>query len=396
MTARRLAFVILLACAAPCLIATSASAQPIALETTLLWYGPDPAQELALIRPADRSAGPLPTLLLAHGGLWQTGSHASLDPTCEAIVEASGGTLACASMSYRLSMDLGGMCAPEANRPDTYGEQVRDMASAMATLQHDASSHGLDPHRFFVGGHSAGGHLAQLLNLRFDAFAPPCPPGAICPPPIGAIGLEGIYDIRAWDAYDAAYWSGAFFCATRRAFGTGPQYEGPCYDATFTSDYCWDVGAPRFVAADAARFGAAPSGDVLLIHSPGDLAVDPAEATRFAATLASTFPTLDVRVFTDGSCGTGDHGAVVTEPALVQCVTDFVLEKSAAPSVPLSPWLSVCGTAVALAAAGVRRAREASAMAGASRPPRSVPQQPLRVAAVHEADERELHAVAEQ
>jgi hypothetical protein len=351
-----LAAVVLTAALLP-LAAAPVRAQPIPLEQIAIPYGPEAVQQVTLIRPVDSAPAPRPTLVLAHGGLWQQGNASALFATCEAIVQASGGALACASAGYRLSLDLGGACAPEAGRPDTYPDQARALAAAMARLQIDGPALGLDPHRFFVGGHSAGGHLAQLLNLRFDTFAAECPPGAACPPPVGAGGLEGIYDVRVWDAHNTSYWGGAFFCATRRAFGTGPMFEGPCYDASYPDEFCWDVGSPRYLAANAARFGATPSGDVLLIHSPGDLAVDIAEATLFGSALQSAFPALDVRVAVDGSCGTLDHGDVLLEQALIDCVSDFVLEKSATAVVPLAPWVSLGALGVALGASGVWRRR---------------------------------------
>ena len=45
-----------------------------------------------------------------------------------------------------------------------------------------AALYGLDPAAIWVGGHSAGGHLAHLLNLRWSDFEPPgARPGR--PPP---------------------------------------------------------------------------------------------------------------------------------------------------------------------------------------------------------------------
>lgn len=296
----------------------------MSVEIIELSYGADPAQALDLFFPQPRPAEPMATVVLAHGGLWQAGDKLALANLCEALVETSGGTLACASINYRLSSSLGGAC--EGAGVDTYAQQVADLASAYALLQAQARTRGLDPTRMHVGGHSAGGHLAHTLNLRWSEFSAACTNG--CTPPAGAIGIEGIYDIAAWDAYDAQFWNGSFVCATRKAFGGAPESATPCIDAQHQAP-CWQLGSPTVLAQQSAALRLAPVGDALMIHSPGDDWVDIAEAPNFATALSAAFPNLSVIASYDGTCGSASHDNVLDEPALASCIVNFVTSNGA-------------------------------------------------------------------
>ncbi len=322
-----------------------------AVQVTQLAYGPDAAQQLDLYTPDVLPPEPMPTVLLAHGGLWQTGARSALATLCNNIVSRSGDTLACASMDYRLSQNLGGSCAGTGT--DTYLDQTGDMALAYALLQSQADTYGLDPLRMHVGGHSAGAHLAHTFNLRWAELSQPCTRPEGCPPALGAIGFEGIYDIPAWDAYDAAFWNGNFACATRKAFGAPGLSPAACLDAQL-GERCWDAGSPRYLVQHAAALGTAPVGDALVIHSPGDNWVDIAEATNFGAALSAAFPELDVVTVTDGSCATGQHNAPLTQTALADCIIDFVeLRFPAEVAVPVFSPVGVGLLGIALVVTGV-------------------------------------------
>ncbi len=294
---------------------------PLTVEVVTLAYGNDPAQELDLYLPSVLPREPLPTLVLAHGGLWQSGDRSALASLCSQIVLGSGGTRACASIDYRLSQDLGGTCM--GGGPDTYEGQLADFAAAFVKLQTDAAGLGLDPTRMFVGGHSAGGHLAQVLNLRWAEFVEPCPDPLECPPAIGAIGIEGIYAIAAWDAYDQAFWNGSFACATRKAFGDSPDSPQACVDDEFARP-CWDVGSATYLATHAVELGIVAVGNALMIHSPGDDWVDIAEASTLGAALDSAFPAISTIVSIDGTCAVGSHNELLEEAALAACLLAFV------------------------------------------------------------------------
>jgi acetyl esterase/lipase len=296
----------------------------VTIETTTLSYGGNGAQSLDLYMPQEPPNVPMPTVVLAHGGLWQSGDKSALDTLCRNVVLQSGGTQACASINYRLSQNIGGVCS--APGVDTYSDQIVDMASAYALLQSDAGAYGLDAARMYVGGHSAGGHLSQELNLRWTDFEQSCSNPAGCSPAAGAIGFEGIYDISAWDEYDNSVWGGQFYCATRKAFGFPPESASHCVD----SDHglpCWDVGSPTYLAQNNGTLGIAPVGDALIIHSPGDTWVDIAEASNFGAAMSAAFPGSSSITSTDGTCATGQHNDPLSQVGLATCIVNFIASR---------------------------------------------------------------------
>lgn len=307
-----------------CLWAASSSAA-IAIQVTTFSYGQDEAQVLDLYLPDVLPDESMPTVVLAHGGLWQGGSRDLLDTLCSNIVSQSNGTVACASIDYRLSGDLGGECTGTGK--DTYTEQVRDMALAYSMLQGDAESLGLDPKRMHVGGHSAGAHLAHTFNLRWAEFEQPCNRPGGCPGALSAIGLEGIYNIPAWNDYDVSRWQWRFECATRRAFGASGPSPQACVD-TGLDRRCWDAGSPIYLANNAEDLGIKPTGDALLIHSVGDDWVDIDQARNFGSALGDAFPDIDVVTKTDGSCAIGQHNPVLDEASLADCVIEFVTART--------------------------------------------------------------------
>lgn len=293
----------------------------VTVDTSTLSYGADGAQSLDLYTPQDPPTAPMPTVVLAHGGLWQGGDKSALQTLCRNVVVESGGTQACASINYRLSQDLGGVCS--APGVDTYAEQVTDMASAYALLQDASGTYGLDTTRMYVGGHSAGGHLSHELNLRWTEFEQTCTNPSGCSSVAGAIGFEGIYDITAWDEYDSSFWNGQFFCATRKAFGFPPDWASHCDDSEYGLP-CWDVGSPTYLAQNSDTLGIAPAGAALIIHSPGDNWVDISEATNFGAAMSAAFSETATITSTDGTCATGQHNDPLSQVALAICIVNFV------------------------------------------------------------------------
>lgn len=305
----------------------SQSAQTLAqtIEPAVLSYGPDAAQVLDLYLPKQPSDRTLATVVLAHGGLWHSGGRQELATLCRNIVSLSAGAIACASIDYRLSHDLGGECTGTGKA--TYLDQASDMMLAYQWLQQNAAHHAIDPQRMFIGGHSAGGHLAQLLNLRWQEFAGTCEDRRPCPAPLGAIGLEGIYNISAWNEYDRTFWEGRFECTTRKAFGAPGPSPAACLEPG-TDKRCWDMGSPAWLAANADETAVKPVSDVLLVHSKGDDWVDIAEAENFGRRMQSTWSNIDVLVKTDGSCASGQHNEVLSEAGLARCIIGFVSGRS--------------------------------------------------------------------
>jgi len=110
-------------------------------------YGDDPYQSLAVFRPEVASGD---VLVFLHGGGWTSGYKEWMYFMAPAL-NAAGVTLV--SAGYRL--------APNHVFPAGFD----DAADALAWVHRHIASHGGDPRRIFVGGHSAGGHYAALLAV---------------------------------------------------------------------------------------------------------------------------------------------------------------------------------------------------------------------------------------
>jgi len=103
---------------------------------------------LNLARPKNM-AGPLPCVVLIHGGGWSGGNREQLD---EASWHATTHGYIAATVGYRL--------APTAVWPG----QINDVKCAVRFLRANAAKYGIDPNHVGAVGFSAGAHLAMLLG----------------------------------------------------------------------------------------------------------------------------------------------------------------------------------------------------------------------------------------
>jgi acetyl esterase/lipase len=113
-------------------------------------YGGDAGRLLDVYRPAAAHAGTRPVIVFLHGGGWVNGSKKQYRFVAEALT--SRGYLVVVP-AYRLY--------PIARFPAF----VEDAAQAVAWTRKHAAEFGGDPQRLFVMGHSAGAHIAALLNF---------------------------------------------------------------------------------------------------------------------------------------------------------------------------------------------------------------------------------------
>jgi acetyl esterase/lipase len=118
-----------------------------------------------------------PVFFFIHGGAWTSGDRSQYPPLGNRY--ASEGILTVVP-SYRL--------APKFPFP----AQIEDVAAAFAWTVHHVAEFGGDTNKIYVGGHSAGGHLAALLTLDPKHLAkynltPDLIKGAMC--------LSGVYDM---------------------------------------------------------------------------------------------------------------------------------------------------------------------------------------------------------
>ena len=146
-------------------------------------YGADPYQSLAVFR-AGRASGDV--LLFLHGGGWTSGYKEWMSFMAPAVT-ALGVTFV--SAGYRL--------APQHLFPTGFD----DAADAFAWVARHIAEHGGDPHRVFVGGHSAGGHYAALLAVTSAwrsarGLAGDCVRGALPVSGVYCFGAEGGLSVR--------------------------------------------------------------------------------------------------------------------------------------------------------------------------------------------------------
>jgi acetyl esterase/lipase len=90
-----------------------------------------------------------PVLVFAHGGCWTFGDKSVLYPAFARCLASQG--VGVVLPNYRLS--------PWVKHP----AHVKDVARAFAWTHKNIGKYDGDPDRLFIGGHSAGGHLAALL-----------------------------------------------------------------------------------------------------------------------------------------------------------------------------------------------------------------------------------------
>lgn len=120
-----------------------------------LSYGSDRKHRLDLYLPRARVTG-APVLIFLHGGSWTHGYKEWMGLMAPALVDAPAIFIAA---NYRL--------APTHRFP----AQLDDTLAILAWTAAEIEPHGGDRDRVFLGGHSAGGHLAALATLRRDLWA---------------------------------------------------------------------------------------------------------------------------------------------------------------------------------------------------------------------------------
>ena len=138
-----------------------------------LAYGASPREAIDLFLPATAGA---PLLVFIHGGYWQSRDRKDFSFVADPWLERG---VAVALIGYEL--------AP-AVRMDAIALQVR---AGLAWLHRHAASHGCDPSRLFLAGHSAGGHLAAMA-LATDWRRRGLPEDLIK----GVCAVSGVFDLE--------------------------------------------------------------------------------------------------------------------------------------------------------------------------------------------------------
>lgn len=112
-------------------------------------YGPRPRQRIDAYLPGQPQG---PILVMVHGGAWAFGDKAEATMILPKVRHWTAQGFVVVSVNYRM--------VPQADPL----EQARDVARAIALVQHKAADWGADAQRVVLMGHSAGAHLVALLD----------------------------------------------------------------------------------------------------------------------------------------------------------------------------------------------------------------------------------------
>lgn len=139
-------------------------------------YGPSEPEKLDIYRTKAPNA---PVFVFIHGGAWLGGSAHNYAYPAEMFVKAGAHYVALDFVAIKAAGgDLGKMA-----------EQVR---RGVAWAYKHAASFGGDPNRFYIGGHSSGGHLcgvALVTDWQKDFGIPAdCIKGGLC--------MSGMYEMK--------------------------------------------------------------------------------------------------------------------------------------------------------------------------------------------------------
>ena len=96
--------------------------------------------------------GPLPAMVVIHGGGWRSGDSTNNTGMAEAYAHRGFATYA---INYTLSTET----------TPSFPENIQDVLCAIRSLRNPALGHPVDPDRIVVVGTSAGGHLSALSAL---------------------------------------------------------------------------------------------------------------------------------------------------------------------------------------------------------------------------------------
>jgi acetyl esterase/lipase len=141
-------------------------------------YGTQARQKLNIWAPNDatKDVSPRTVIVFFYGGSWKMGERDLYDFMGRALAER-GYVVVVAD--YRLVPDV------------RFPGFVEDGAAAIAWTRANIATHGGNPDRIFVSGHSAGAHIAAMVTLDKQWLAKA---GAPADTIKGFIGLAGPYD----------------------------------------------------------------------------------------------------------------------------------------------------------------------------------------------------------
>jgi triacylglycerol lipase len=168
-------------------------------------YGPDVRQRLDVFEPAAGASG-RPVLVFVHGGAFVGGNKRTGDSPFydNVMLWAVANGMVGVNTTYRL--------APQYAWP----EAQRDLAGALAWVRQNIASHGGEPSRIWLMGHSAGAvHVAQYVGH------PELHPGSGSI--AGAIMVSGMFDTTTAEVNPSLQ---AYFGSDRSQYGARSALPG--------------------------------------------------------------------------------------------------------------------------------------------------------------------------
>lgn len=127
----------------------TAEERPVEVKADLVYASPEGSDLLLDLARPRGAKGPLPAVLVIHGGGWAAGSRKAHSNLIQLL--AQRGYVA-ATVQYRF--------APLHPWP----AQIEDVKAAVRWLRSSASTYGIDPAKVGAIGFSAGAHLAMMLG----------------------------------------------------------------------------------------------------------------------------------------------------------------------------------------------------------------------------------------
>ena len=258
--------------------------------------GADPVRhKLDLFLPKGKKD--YPTIVFIHGGCWSFG-----DKSCAGLYSAVGRFLASRGVgavlpNYRLS--------PWVKHP----EHIKDVARAFAWTHRHIGEYGGDPGKLFVGGHSAGGHLAALLATDEQYLKAE---GLSLKDVRGVVAVSGVYHIP--DKVEFLWTAGPDGLGAKVEFKTNP------FDLVFGKD---PKGREAASPVCHVCTGLPP---FLILHAEHDLPMLPQMADEFAKALKAK--KCDVRLLKVEGRNHNNIAFRATEPddPVARAMLDFVAE----------------------------------------------------------------------
>ncbi|WP_320777232.1 alpha/beta hydrolase [Streptomyces sp. CRN 30] len=243
-------------------------AHPAAAPDLTAAYGDHPDQVVDLYAPRVQAGpgGPVPVVVVLHGGAWRGPYDRRHISPFAAFLAGRG--FAVASVEYRRGAD-GGADGDAGGRAGRWPDTLDDVAAALDALPALVGERlpGADPRRTVLTGHSAGGHLALWAAAR-HVLPAGAPWRTDRPAPLrGVVALAPIADFEVADKLDVCggavrqFLGGDDTFAERRPYAD-PALLLPTGIATTLVQGRADVDVPQAVAESYAD-AAAKAGEVV-------------------------------------------------------------------------------------------------------------------------------------